>query len=71
MRQNHPPESHPLQSAAAGPVKARVEREEAVVAAVVAALLGFFILYGVGFATIPALHNAAHDARHSFAFPCH
>ena len=71
MRQNHPLKPHPLQSAAADPVSARIAREEAVVAAVLAALLGFFILYGVGFASIPALHNAAHDARHSFAFPCH
>ena len=41
------------------------------VAAMVAALLGLFILYGVGFANPATLHNAAHDARHSFAFPCH
>ena len=39
--------------------------------ALVAALLGLFILYGVGFANPATLHNAAHDARHSFAFPCH
>jgi cobalt transporter subunit CbtB len=41
------------------------------VAALVAALLGSFILFGVGFTTIAAAHNAAHDTRHSFAFPCH
>ena len=41
------------------------------VAALVAALLGLFILYGVGFANPTTLHNAAHDTRHSFAFPCH
>jgi len=41
------------------------------VAALVAAVLGLFILYGVGFANPATLHNAAHDARHSFAFPCH
>lgn len=41
------------------------------VAALVAALLGLFILYGVGFASPATLHNAAHDSRHSFAFPCH
>lgn len=35
-----------------------------------AALLGLVILYGVGFAPLEA-HNAAHDARHSAAFPCH
>ncbi|MBV28191.1 MAG: cobalt transporter subunit [Rhodospirillaceae bacterium] len=37
----------------------------------VAALLGVFILYGVGFASSQVLHNAAHDGRHAFAFPCH
>jgi cobalt transporter subunit CbtB len=40
-------------------------------AALVAALLGLFILYGVGFANPATLHNAAHDTRHAFAFPCH
>jgi cobalt transporter subunit CbtB len=38
--------------------------------ALFAALLGIVILYGVGFAPLEA-HNAAHDARHSAAFPCH
>ena len=36
-----------------------------------AALLGAFIVFGVGFAHIGALHNAAHDVRHSNGFPCH
>lgn len=40
-------------------------------AAAIAALLGFFILFGVGFSTISQVHNAGHDTRHSFAFPCH
>ncbi len=40
-------------------------------AAVVAALIGVFILFGVGLAQPETLHNAAHDARHAFAFPCH
>lgn len=39
--------------------------------AVVAILLGTFVLYGVGFAGASVLHNAAHDSRHAFAFPCH
>lgn len=39
--------------------------------AVAGALLGLFLIYGVGFAQPAAIHNAAHDARHSFAFPCH
>ena len=37
------------------------------------ALLGFgaLILYGVGFSTISAVHNAAHNTRHVTGFPCH
>lgn len=34
-------------------------------------LLGAFVLAGAGFASTPALHNAAHDQRHSIGFPCH
>lgn len=33
--------------------------------------LGVVLLYGTAFAETSALHNAAHDARHSAAFPCH
>lgn len=36
-----------------------------------AALLGVFILYGVGIAGPTVIHDAAHDARHGAAFPCH
>ena len=36
-----------------------------------AAFLGLFILYGVGFASPLTIHNAAHDSRHAFTFPCH
>ena len=36
-----------------------------------AAILGMVVLMGVGFAPMDVVHNAAHDARHSFAFPCH
>jgi cobalt transporter subunit CbtB len=43
----------------------------ALAAPVVALLLGVFVLFGAGFAPLAAFHNAAHDARHSFAFPCH
>ena len=39
--------------------------------AMLAILLGVFLIYGTGFAQPEALHNAAHDARHAFAFPCH
>jgi len=47
------------------------DRATTVVAALCAAMLGFFVVWGVGFSHIPALHNAGHDTRHSNAFPCH
>jgi cobalt transporter subunit CbtB len=46
-------------------------RSEAVIAAVFAAFLGAFLIWGVGFSPIDIVHNAAHDTRHSSAFPCH
>jgi cobalt transporter subunit CbtB len=36
-----------------------------------AATLSIVILFGVGFAPMDMAHNAAHDTRHSVAFPCH
>lgn len=33
--------------------------------------LGLFIVFIVGFAGPSVLHEAAHDTRHSVAFPCH
>ncbi len=41
------------------------------VPSLLAALLGLGLLYAAGFAEMDVLHNAAHDARHSAAFPCH
>lgn len=46
-------------------------RSERLMAAAIAALLGLGVIWGVGFSHIPAWHNAAHDTRHSMAFPCH
>jgi cobalt transporter subunit CbtB len=40
-------------------------------APVAALLLGLFLVVGAGFSPISVVHNAAHDSRHSFAFPCH
>ena len=54
-------------AAAAAPAVLR----DKLVPAALAAALGAMLLFGVGFASTPALHNAAHDARHSDAFPCH
>jgi cobalt transporter subunit CbtB len=39
--------------------------------AVLAIMLGLFIVGMVGFSHIDVVHNAAHDVRHSNAFPCH
>ena len=48
-----------------------IRRMAAVKPAILAIVLGIFILYGVGFAQPQLLHDAAHDTRHAFAFPCH
>lgn len=39
--------------------------------AALALLFGVFLLFGTGFAHPEAVHNAAHDTRHAFSFPCH
>ncbi|TWR88166.1 cobalt transporter [Pseudomonas saxonica] len=46
-------------------------QSQRIVAAVSAAVLGVFLVYFAGFSHIDAVHNAAHDTRHSSAFPCH
>jgi cobalt transporter subunit CbtB len=55
-------------AASALPDDAARDRLLAVAAAV---LLGVFLLWGAAFVPLPTLHDAAHDARHGFAFPCH
>ena len=34
-------------------------------------MLGAALIFFAGFSHIEAVHNAAHDTRHSAAFPCH
>ena len=36
-----------------------------------ALLLGLAVVFGAGFASPAALHNAVHDTRHAFGLPCH
>ena len=36
-----------------------------------AAFLGLTVIFAVGLLPMDAAHNAAHDTRHSAAFPCH
>jgi cobalt transporter subunit CbtB len=45
--------------------------QSAILQAVLAMGLGLFIVGVVGFSHIDIIHNAAHDVRHSNAFPCH
>lgn len=53
-------------AAAAEPARAQVVASGFAVAA-----LGAALLWGVGFSHVEAVHNAAHDTRHSNGFPCH
>ena len=39
--------------------------------AIVALVFGGLMVFGVGFSHSSTLHDAAHDARHAFMFPCH
>lgn len=48
-----------------------IARSSVVAPAVLALLFGAFLVLGTGFAHSDTIHNAAHDTRHSFAFPCH
>jgi cobalt transporter subunit CbtB len=48
-----------------------VARTDVLVGAILAAVLGAFLIWGVGFSPIDFVHNAAHDTRHSTGFPCH
>ncbi|MCF5425923.1 CbtB domain-containing protein [Pseudomonas syringae] len=57
-----------ISSHAAAPSSTPIQR---LTAAISAALLGACLVYFAGFSHIAAVHNAAHDTRHSAAFPCH
>jgi cobalt transporter subunit CbtB len=63
---------HPQAPASAGnPLAASTPASRAVRSLVAAAALGLAVLYVVGFAGPHAIHEAAHDARHTLNFPCH
>jgi cobalt transporter subunit CbtB len=40
-------------------------------AALSVAVLGAVLILITAFAPLSAIHNAAHDSRHSYAVPCH
>jgi cobalt transporter subunit CbtB len=45
--------------------------ESRLAAPIAAMILGLGLLFAVGFLQPNAIHSAAHDARHTAAFPCH
>lgn len=46
-------------------------RTRSVGPALAAMLLGALLVFGAGLARPVSIHDAAHDSRHAFAFPCH
>jgi cobalt transporter subunit CbtB len=50
---------------------AAIAGSRSVASGLAAMLMGTALLFLVGFAPMPSVHNAAHDTRHSAAFPCH
>lgn len=53
------------------PKAAGVAVPSKIAAPLCALALGIALIFLAGFAEVDALHNAAHDARHSAALPCH
>ena len=65
-----------MTAATPGPRRAAADQATATthhrkLAAALLAALGLVIVFAAGFAPGEVVHNAAHDSRHSFAFPCH
>ena len=50
---------------------ANISISQRLVAGVLALFIGLALVGGVGFASDMAIHNGAHDTRHSLGFPCH
>jgi cobalt transporter subunit CbtB len=61
----------PLSTSIAARSAGTATRAGTVLQALLAAFLGMALIAGVGFAHVEAVHNAAHDTRHSIGFPCH
>ena len=52
-------------------ISSQTSVSERVKAAAAALALGTVLVFTVGFAHSTSIHNAAHDTRHTLAFPCH
>ena len=51
--------------------RALVSPKDRALVGTLALFMGLGFIFLVGFAPVSAVHNAAHDTRHSAAFPCH
>ena len=54
-------------------ISEEISLQNRIISATLLSLAGLGLLFLVGFTQGPqnALHNAAHDTRHVFTFPCH
>jgi cobalt transporter subunit CbtB len=52
-------------------ISSQASLSERTKAAAAALALGAILIFTVGFAHSSSIHNAAHDTRHTLAFPCH
>ena len=50
---------------------ANLSISQRLIAGVLTLFIGLVLVGGVGFASDMAVHNGAHDTRHSLGFPCH
>jgi cobalt transporter subunit CbtB len=63
---------HPTPNAPAGRrAQTRASVAQAALANLLPALMGVGLLFLIGFAPYPAVHDAFHDVRHTAGFPCH
>ncbi|HEX2653489.1 MAG TPA: CbtB domain-containing protein [Xanthobacteraceae bacterium] len=60
-----------MQQSYAAPLPIAAKSTSVIVQAAFAMAFGLLIVGMVGFSQIDVVHNAAHDVRHSNAFPCH
>ncbi|HMA15075.1 MAG TPA: CbtB domain-containing protein [Kiloniellaceae bacterium] len=59
-----------MQTATTTQVQSSLSQSRRVIAAATL-LFGVGLVFLTGFAHSETVHNAAHDARHALAFPCH
>jgi len=68
---NRKPVAKVMTAADAAALPADFSRAKTSASLAAAFALGAGLVFLVGFAQSQALHDAAHDTRHTLAFPCH